>query len=472
MNETIGVKGGRNDRRRTLTITKKQYQKLKEYKKEQEKQALKQEEKRLKINQVKSLATAVPLVVSAAVFKELISPKEHKEKTSVTVTTNKYDQKKEILAEEKQKDNGIVEKVEQNNIPLPESDIEIKFDNIKNREIISRYENKLKEIKFDLKNLIYEYNIIVRESEEVYESKAFQELLDKLNIIIKKLEELKRMIDIPNMEDFDQNYIYNLISEYLSEFEKNNIVKDIKDSELYILISSKLAELDEKKENLSSALNDKKEEISLDEEKMEELKDKYNTFDNFNNFLIRFQADQDSLTRELEEKINNATSVQEKVEVKLRFLQNQSHVIRDLIAPQMLIPGVKSGVRLAVASASLVHIMRNHIRPRTETNRYRVVNITDYTKDITNSIADIDKGLALLKNSKKQLEKLLEEFKENYKQYFGKVKDCDKLLVDLEDVLEALKEKEEELKIIKESQEKNLENNNSKINVLKRDENR
>lgn len=319
--------------------------------------------------------------------------------------------------------------------------------------------------------MIYEYNIIVSETEEIYESKIAEDLLDKLNIIIKKIEELKNMLDIPNMEDFDQNYIYNLITEYLSEFERNNTIEEIKDSELYIYLSSKLKELEDKAELLSERLDDKKEDIALDEEQMDILKEKYNTFDNFNNVLIKFQAEQDIITRDLEEKIKNATSIQERVEVRMRILTNQTHIIRDLIAPQLLIPGVRSGVRTAVAAASLVHIMRNYIRPRTETNRYRVVNVVDYAKDITNSLEDINKGLRLLKNSRKQLEKLLDEFKEDFKQYFGKVKECDKLLNDLEIVLESLNEKEDELNILKEQQEKNLENNNNKVNVLRREEN-
>lgn len=479
MDETIGVKGGKNDRRRSLVITKKQYKKLEEHKLEQEKKELEKEENTFKINQVKSVVISVPLIVTGSIFKELVSPKEPSKDSKINLTTEKYSSKKkkqeekpskEITSSQEVQSDKVVEVVEQNNIPLPESDIETKFDNIKNREIINYYESKLKEIKLDLKNLIYEYNVIVEDSEEIYESKIAQELLDKLNIIIKKIEDLKRMIDIPNMEDYDQNYIYSLISEYLSEFEKNNLVDEIKDSELYILISSKLQELDEKKDKLSEILTDKKEEINLDEEKLEQLKEKYNTFDNFNNALIRFQADQDSLTRDLEEKMKNATSVTERVEVKFRFLQSQTHAIRDLIAPQLVIPGVKSGVRLAVATASLVHVMRNHIRPRTETTRYRVVNVTDYAKDITNSINDIEKGLSLLKNSKKQLERLLTEFEENYKQYFGKVKECDKLLEDLQEVLESLDEKEEELELLKQTQEKNLENNNVKVNTLRREE--
>lgn len=424
MNETIGTKGGKNDNRRRLRIQK---SKLEKIKRAEEKQEKKQTNPNLNIVQI-------PTVV------------------------------KEI---EREISEQTVAVIEQNSISIKETEIDEKLDNLKNNQIINYYENKLKEIKLDLKNTIYEYTIIVSETDKIYDAKIAQNLLNKISLIIKKLEELKNMIDIPNMYDFDQNYIYNLITKYINEFENNYLVDDIKDSELYILISSKIKELEEKTDKLSQKLDNKKDELLLDEKKLDKLKEKYNTFDNFNNMLIRFQAEQNSIAKDLEEKLKNAISIEEKTEVKIRILKEQTHIIRDLIAPQLLIPGVKSGIRTAIAAASLTHIMRKYIKPRTEVNHYRVVNITNYEKDITNSIDDINNGLRLLKNSKSQLEKLLEEFREEFKKYFGKVKECDKLLNNLEEILDVLKDKEDELNILKENQENMLENNNNKVYILK-----
>ena len=424
MNETIGVKGGKNDNRRRLKIQKKKLEKIKNAEEQQEK---------------KHIKMVINIASPPTIIKEI----------------------------EREISEQPVEIIEQNSISIKKTEIDKKLDNLKNNKIISYYENKLKEIKFTLKNTIYEYNIITSETEEIYESKKAQQMLDKLNLVIRKLEELKKMIDIPNVYDFDQNYIYNLITKYINEFENNCLVDEIKNSELYISISSKIKELEEKTEKLSLKLDNKKDEMLLDEDKLDDLKEKYNTFDNFNNMVIRFQAEQDAIAKDLEEKLKNAISIEEKTEVKIRILKEQTHIIRDLIAPQLLIPGVKSGIRTAIAAASLTHIMRKYIKPRTEVNHYRVVNITNYEKDITNSIDDINNGLRLLKNSKSQLEKLLEEFREEFKKYFGKVKECDKLLNNLEEILDVLKDKEDELNILKENQENMLENNNNKVYILK-----
>lgn len=481
MDEAIGTKNGQSDRKRSLIVKKEQYQKLLKYKHEQEKKEEQEIEKKLKINQVKTAAVAFPLVLTGIALKELASPKngqeisikrkeDNKEPLTIAITTKKYDsfKEKDKSNEEATKTPQIVQKIEQNTIPLPGTLISSSknLENLKEREIINRYEEKLKEIKIELKELIFEYNIIVKEYDNILESKEVEKLLEKLNLIIKKLDELKDLIEIPNTKDYDQNYIDNLISEYLTDFKKNKVVEEIKDSQLYILLSSKIEELDQKKDLLEESLIAKKEEINLDEEKLVELKECYKDFDNFNNNLLRFQADQDALTRNLEQKIANAKTEQEKVETRLHFLKNQTSLILDLIRPQLLIPGARSTIRLALAASCLVHFMKNNIRPTVETKRYKVINVADYTKDITNSLKDLDNALSLLKRSKKELQLFLEEFKNNYKKYFKEVKECDQLLENLQNCLFSLEEKEEEIERLKMDQEKNLMDNHEKVKQI------
>lgn len=484
MNETIKTRDNKDESSRSLIIKNEQYQKILDSKSKQEEKELQELEKKLLVSQAKTIVTAVPLVIAGTILKELTSSKKEeitietenkKEPIKVSITTKKYGKTQEKpsqqeieLLEESDKKDYIVEKVEQNYIPLPSTE----FTSVKNLEIlkeyeiINRYESKLKELKIDLKKIIFEYNIIVEEYDNVYESKRLEELLDKLNIIIKKIDKLKKALEIPNRKDYDQNYIYNLINDYLTEFAQNKIVEDIKDSELYILISNKLEELDRRKEELKQDLTAKIESVSLDEEGLDKLKERYDVFDNFNNSLLHFQKDQDALTKDLEQKIKNAVTEQEKVETKIRFLQNQSSLLLSLMLPQLLIPGTKSAGRLAIAAACLVRLMKNNFRTNVTTKRYKVISVTDYTQDITNSIKDIDKSILLLKRSKKELLLLIEKFKKDYQIYFGKSKECDKLLENLQECIFSLEEKEEEMQQLRLEQEKNLEHNNEKIKQM------
>ncbi|MBR5370281.1 MAG: hypothetical protein IK137_03140 [Bacilli bacterium] len=66
MDETIGVKGGHNDRRRTLIISKKQKEKLKKYQEEKE---LKELEKEVKRKQKYTLIKTLPIVIVGQTIK-------------------------------------------------------------------------------------------------------------------------------------------------------------------------------------------------------------------------------------------------------------------------------------------------------------------------------------------------------------------------------------------------------------------
>ena len=80
MNENIGVKGGKQDRKRRMIITKNQKKKLKQYYQGEKEKQLKQLEKEVKKLQVVSFFQAVPLVITGKTWEALVSPKTFSEK--------------------------------------------------------------------------------------------------------------------------------------------------------------------------------------------------------------------------------------------------------------------------------------------------------------------------------------------------------------------------------------------------------
>ena len=68
MNETIGVKGGKNDRRRTIKIKEAQKKKLNEYVEEQK---IKELEKEVRKQQVFTLLKTLPIAIAGGTFKTL-----------------------------------------------------------------------------------------------------------------------------------------------------------------------------------------------------------------------------------------------------------------------------------------------------------------------------------------------------------------------------------------------------------------
>ena len=363
----------------------------------------------------------------------------------------------------------------QNNIPIKETTLEEelsvlaqeKLEKLKSLRIIDEYEKELKDVRLELRKTIYEYNVIVEETVEVYDSKEAQELIDKLNYITKKIEKLKKSINIEDYDKYDNNYLYVLIEDYLAEFNNKKPIKEIKDSPLYIEISSKINELDSKKDLLSKKLIDKKEKLEIDEEKLDELKDSYYNFDKLNNDLLKFQKEQEAIIVEMNDKIDKSTEVIERVQTEVQAFNGLSRNLLRYVRRGMLIPGVRSARAIMAGSALSLFLMNRIVNPRITSRTYKEIKVTDYSKSIESNITSIDKNQNLLKKNFKELDRIIKEFSEKYKKYFGKVKECDKLLSDLEKVRDSLKEKEYELDRIKDLQVKALERNNTKVKTLR-----
>ena len=517
MNETIGVKGGHNDYKRVMAITMKQKEKLKKYQEEKE---LKELEKEVKRKQKYNLIKTLPLVIAGQTIKDLTtqSKKESNEekfivseeniikevpktkkivivlkdgtKQIIEVPNNIEINKDEILKENKEE---IEEKIPDKEIdnskkeePTKEEKQEYiqikkekeivskefedltenqrnKLKKLQTRKIIDVYEKELKDIRYELRNLIIEYNTLVSEEEKIIKSKEEDIILDKLNEIIKKIEELKNKIRIEDLDKYDDNYIYTLIEGYLEDFKDKKIIKEIKDSPLYILISEKLDEFDKKKEKFKDQVEDKKEKLVENEDKLSELKEKYYSIDKINNDLNDFYHKQEILLREMQDKVDKSVTVSEKIETKIEYMNKQTSDLLSRLALIMLIPGKRGAKAFAAMALIYAYIARGMMQQETTTKKYKEIKVEDYSDDINNSIKAIDQATNDLSKSGKEIDRIILNIKEEFKEYIGVNKDCDELLDKLNKVKNNLKEKEYELEKIKSKQEKELERNNSKV---------
>lgn len=344
--------------------------------------------------------------------------------------------------------------------------IEERINKLKNHKIVEEYELKLKDIRKDLRGLVYEYNVLSDESETLTSSKQAEELLDKLTVIINKMEDLKKALDIPNVDQYDDNYLYTLIEEYLDQFANNQFVDEIKDSDLYIMISNKLKELDKEKDKLQTKVETKKEELLINEESIDEIKEKYHNFDKINNNLMQFQLEQDKLLDEIRIKMSQATTESERAEIRIAGMTRQTRRLMNALTASLFIPGARTARTMAIMTASSMYFMRNLVHPQTVTRRYRTVHTEDYAKEIESSILDIEDITTLIKRTSKQVDITIREVEKEFAEYMNIYPECRELLNNLIKIKNEIKEKEYELEKIKEEQEKNLELNNQKVLTL------
>ena len=361
MNETIGVKGGKNDRRRSIKIKEAKKKKIEVQEKDRE---LLELEKEVKKQQAFTLIKTLPIAVVGGTFKMFYDtavgkgpsnkeeynsnwkikeydsdnstlqhgekPKERKvvltpDGQKVVVYIDAGDDKKNILEDililpkpedvkideiPKTSENDVIEvlddkknndkrkfvtsninissNISTNNSSNKENDTirngfvgvgDVTVDNssidyndlsnvssetlskLKARKILDVYEKQLKDVRYELRHLVFDYNALIDAEDDIVLSSDAQIILDRLSDIISKIDELKKKIKIDNLDRYDDNYIYTLIEGYLDEFKNQQAVSGLKDSPLYLLISEKLDEKKKKKNDLNKRVEQKKESI-------------------------------------------------------------------------------------------------------------------------------------------------------------------------------------------------------------------
>lgn len=561
MNETIGEKGGRRDRKRTIIITSENKKKLKEYYKKKKKLKLEKLEREVKSLQLASFLVAVPIsiagniydamfhvidetkeeekekglqkelrdkakglqveelhqteklelsetstyiedyqtndrkftdygypktiegkmIVSLADNKKLNSVKTNIEitlppqiaKTQVSLTeNNKLGKKEDILNQTNQESKIEVLEEKQDTIPMPAAGMSFientVFQKAQDKTLVVKYEEKFKNIREELKELIYEYNVLAQETNDIYTSKEAENILHQLNMVIKKLEELKGKIKVEVADLENENYLIELVDGYIESFKNKKIVDEVKDSALYIMLADKVEELTTKTGSLNTKLEDKKEELELDEEKIETLKDAYYNYDNFNNQLISFQYEQDFMLKELEQRVQESTSITEQVEYRIQLMTKQSKRLLKMLALPMMIPGGRSAKAMATATAAYMYFMKNLMNPRLQQKKYRIISVTDYSREIENNISKVSDAINLIGKTSDKLEEMITKLEKDFKDYIDEIPECKELLSNLNKLLSELKQKEEELVKTKSKQENLLEKNNQKVKTLER----
>ena len=511
MNETIGVKGGKQDRRRQMKL-KKRRKKI-----QQEREMLDQEtldlEKQVRKLQILTFLGAVPIAAVGATVQTLTEDKEEKRRLELE-EAKKHLLDSDAFSEEDTKQ--IIKSLEINYLigRLPEKtrkklgleykhisddfdnpnydnvnvfenflegntkDIEHKLEQqeqptvddqlkkIKSHKIISTYEEELKEVRSELRKLSFEMGVLSDYSQDVKDSKEAEQLMDRLNTIISKVEELKKKMTPEQLSLYDDNYLYVLVENYLNDFKSGKPSPDIKDSMLYVLLAQKLEELDQKKDKLSLSLEDKKDKLQMNEHLLESMKEQYYNYDRFNTELLRFQNEQDQLLNDIRQKMANATRIEEKVEIQMKALNHQSGRLLGLMGLQMMLPGARSARGLATTAALYMNFMRNVLNPQTVTHRYKVIRVQDYSREIENSLTDLENISVFINKTSRYLRQTIKNFEETYKDYLDSIPEAKELLSNLYQVQSQIEEKEYELEQLKKEQQKNLEKNNQKVKTL------
>lgn len=335
------------------------------------------------------------------------------------------------------------------------------WQNVRAKRIIETYEDDLKEVRRELRTAVFDYNMI-NQDKDIDESEA-DKLLDKINLLIKKLEELKDNITIENISVYNDNYIIDIVNSYIKDFKSEKVVENLKDSSLYILISKKLEELSNKRDHINAENKKEKEKQQIDDDSLKKIKDKYSDFDSLNDRLKTFQEGQEALLIQINAKLESQTTVEQIQRIRILGISNQTQNLLNFTAGQMILPGARSAKAMMTAAAISTYYMRRLMNPTIRPQGVRKIRVTDYSKEIESSISDLDNILSQISKTESQIYSVIKEFKKKFKEYIGTSKEVDGILENLERVSDELREKEYEIEKIREEQKLNLEKNDAKV---------
>ncbi len=392
-----------SNKKRKITLTKHQYQNLLNY---QTEELTKQEEKRFKKKQIISFITILPLTIIGTFIKEIIAPPSK--------NTSPKDQKNPSNEQEE---------------ALPK---EVDY------RIISNYEEKLKSQEKEL--------ISINQDEETISKKDLENTLDKLATIIDKLDYLKKLLAISNLNDLDQEYLETLVDKYLQELKK-----DQNSNSLYTTLDTVIVKLDQKIDALKEETKEKSISPSIEDDA---------SLDQFNHELKKYEELQQNIEVSLASKIPLSNKMSPTNQIS--FFENKTKALLVLITPRIFHHTPSSGIKMSLATLGLIRLIRKSLIPNTKTSSL----VQDYSKEITSNINTLDNSLNILSKSKEELENLLIDLKSNYQTSFGKIKELDDLYHNLENLLILLDEKRKVLEEAKLEQEKDLEENKEKVMTL------
>lgn len=491
MNEAIGTKGGRRDRKRTIIITKRQKRKLLFQYSQKKKQQIKKLEQEVKRLQLTSFFVALPISIAGNILQTIVKGIEKTEK--------KQTEQEEIIDQPKQKsspldDIVVIEKPDivvientpkrkievkeqlQQEIKIPTEELpqedqieqqEIKpltspmIQKVADKKIVTTYEGNLKDAKQELKEIVYEYQVLEANTKDIHRPEEAEKIIAALDTMIEKLEELRQKIKVEqNLEN--NPYVEELVDDYIEEFKKKKEVSAIKDSTLYIMLSTQVELAKEKAQSLSEKVTEAKEKLSLGKEEFNNLKENYYDYNHFNIELLSFQYEQDKMLKNLEEKVASAITETEKVETCLHAMTRQSKKLLGLLAIPMMIPGNRSAKAMATATIAYLYFMHNLLRPKKKRRRYRIIEVKDYSKEIEGNISKIEDVESMLNATSTKLEEMIKKIRKEFAGY----SEQQELLQNLQVLLKELQEKERQLQKQREKQQELLAKNKEKVKIL------
>lgn len=504
MDETIGAKGGRNDRRRRLKITTAQLQKLLEYdeedrkKRKEEKEKKKKELERLiRRNDIITFIKISPLILLGNLMQEFSKDtperkilREYERAKKEDYLSNPYKEAKNIYG-------GIVIVIKEGNtykiidskytedehrfLNIQERlnerlEYKVKIENLKEtksisdedkkiletlttKDVIDKYDNRLVKVKKELEDILEEYSKVIGTKDEMPNIEDIEDI-EELEIIRGKTIVIKE--ELKKLKEREEKLSSGL--EFVDEKEdlalEGSKYKLEVDAEAILDIEESIKEVEEIEKNIDKQQEKIKNGETINIDKYEE---KEADIQEINSEMLMVLNAQEKLIKEMEEKISSSINYQDKVNIRFETINESTQRTMEAARQRMSGNGPFALRAISALSTMTLGMTRNILFPRMTTEVTKEAIIEDFSREIEEGMGEIENAIGSIDKNISDIDKITPEIEEAYPNY----REAEELINNLENLKSELNSKKDALVKSSQKEAELYEKNNAKVLVKK-----
>lgn len=486
MGNKIGVKGGKQD----LKIFFQNI--IRRKKKEEIELSLQREKQEKEKNNIKK-----KIIMDSGITKPIPYPtppikiseeKENAQKNIESYINNPNLSKKQFIGniskEPLQVDSACFKKFKKGKTLMLEKDSNVLFSNnsktIKEethqelnfieKQMIEVINQKIDDSKFELKKIDSEIYTIQKNIDSTMDDleilkleKEVQELLDKIETIKKQISSLERTLDLKFPIDNPDNYLIYLTEEYKQRRkEEIDFASELRKDPKFKSIIDTLIELEKTQENVQQKLEEKKEDLQLDQDKIEKLQDSIIDMEEINQKIRNMIERSKEALNNITNKVNETVQITEKVNYITKQVNNSFLELFLLMRLFKRNVGIKNSAIAAATAAIALDMIIKMTTPIQKTQVVKSIQFTDYKDMIECCLSDTDFLENMLAQNLNQISSLRYTLEHDYEfcSYLSSYQETLEKFAELE---ENMREHQKNIAGIKKDMEYQLKKNNAKV---------
>lgn len=338
------------------------------------------------------------------------------------------------------------------------------------QQVIKVLEQEIEEKNFQLKKMDSEIYTIQKNIESLTEEEELLLLEKEIKKLLDKMEEMKRQIlSLEKTFEFKfpieepDNYLICLVEEYKNNRkEEIDLGKKLKENKEFKSLVDTIIEIEEKQKVVQKQLEEKKDQMELEEEQIKKLQDDMIDIEEINKKMSQMIEKGDKALEDITSKVNETIQITEKV----NYITTQvNHSLLELFLLMALFKrnlSIKNSVLAATTAALALDMILKMTTPVQEKRVEKEIKMTDYKNMIENCINDTEFLENTIHQNLNKISSLRYIFEHSYQScsYLSSYQEALDKLLKLE---ENMKEHKQNVMKMKQEMEYQLEKNDAKV---------